>query len=113
MKALQKAKVSAGSDAKGETRVWAHLSLAGKLIKEKKYVDAEMELNAALQACADKLEAGFVMGEALRQHEEWEKAAAVSMEIVKEDKDFPEGQTKLSFVFYRMDNAEESLGRPR
>ena len=109
MKALQKAKVSAGSDAKGETRVWAHLSLAGKLIKEKKYVDAETELNAALQAGADKLEAGFVMGEALRQQEEWEKAAAVYMEIVKEDKDFPEAQTKLSFVFYRMDNAEESL----
>ena len=34
MKALQKARVSADGDAKGETQVWSHLSLAGKLIKE-------------------------------------------------------------------------------
>jgi len=108
-KALQKARVNAGGDAKGETQVWSHLSLAGKLIREKKYGVGETELNAALQAGADKLEAGFVMGEALRQQEEWEKAAAVYMEIVNEDKDFPEAQTKLSFLLYREGDAEQSL----
>jgi tetratricopeptide (TPR) repeat protein len=109
MKALKKAKVSAGGDATGETQVWAHLSLAGKLIREKKYGEGESELTAGLKAGADKLEAGFVMGEALRQQEEWEKAAAVYMEIVKEDKDFPEVQTKLSLVLYKAGDPEESL----
>jgi len=50
MKALQKARVIAGADAKGETQVWAHLSLAGKSIRDKKYEEGETELNAALQA---------------------------------------------------------------
>jgi tetratricopeptide (TPR) repeat protein len=109
MNALRKAKVSAGGDAKEETQVWTHLSLAGKLIREKKYAEGETELNRALQVGADKLEAGFVMGEALRQQEEWSKAAAVYMEIVNEDKDFPEVQTKLSFVLYRGGDAEDAL----
>jgi len=109
MKALQKARVAAGGDAHGEVQVWAHLSLAGKLIREKKYVAGETELNAALQAGADKLEAGFAMGEALRQREEWAKAAAVYLEIVNEDKDFPEAQTKLSFAFHKAGDNEASL----
>jgi len=109
MKALQKARVAAGGDAQGEVQVWAHLSLAGKLIREKKYVAGETELNAALQAGADKLEAGFVMGEALRQREEWAKAAAIYLEIVNEDKDFPEVQTKLSFAFHKAGDNEASL----
>ena len=109
IKALRKARVSADGDAKGETQVWVHLSLAGKLLKEKKYVEGETELNAALQAGADKLEAGFVMGEALRQQEQWAKSAVVYLEIVKEDRDFPEAQTKLSFVLHLAGDNEEAL----
>lgn len=109
MKALGKAKISAGDDAKGETKVWAHLSLAGKLIRDKKYEDGETEVNAALEAGADKLEAGFVMGEALRWREEWVKAAALYAGILKEDQNFPEVQTKLSFVLYRAGDYETAL----
>jgi len=49
------------------------------------------------------------MGEALRWREEWAKAAALYEEILKEDQNFPEAQTKLSFVLYRAGDYEFAL----
>ena len=111
LKALDK--VPAGSkDAADQSRdgqTWSHLSLAGKLIREKKYEEAEGELNEAVQTSGAKLDAGFVMAEALRLQEQWGRSVAVYAEILKEDPNYPEAQTKLSFVLYRAGEAEESL----
>jgi tetratricopeptide (TPR) repeat protein len=112
LRTVNKAVVRTGTveeDAKQEAARWQHLSMAGKLIREKKYEEAEKQLNAMMQAGGAKLEAGFVMGEALRQQEQWEMASAVYGEIVRQDESFPEAQTKLSFVLYRAGEEDSSL----
>src|ERR1700730_6222962 len=82
-----------------EPQILAHLATAGKLIREEKFKEAETEANAALEV-GGRLDAAFVMGEALRQEDEWMKAAAVFAQIIKEEHDFPETQTQTSVVLY-------------
>jgi len=112
LKSVSQAKVRAGTaeeETKREQLSWPHLAAAGKLIRTEKYNEAVKELNEAIERGGPKLATGFVMGEALRRQEEWTKAAEVYAEIIKEDEDFPEAQTKLSYLFYRVGDAEESL----
>lgn len=111
LKSVSQAKVRAGEEeaTKKEQQSWPHLAGAGKLIRAEKYNEAMTELNEALVHGGPKLATGFVMGEALRRQEEWAKAAEVYAEIIKEDENFPEAQTKLSFLLYRVGDAEESL----
>src|SRR5271166_2343157 len=97
-KALHKATVRDGAvaqNAKQQAPDWQHLSLAGKLIREKKDDLAEQELAPMLQTGDAKPAAQFVLGEALRQQEQWALAAAVYADLVKQDDCFPEAQTKL------------------
>lgn len=115
-KALSKATVRDGvvaQDANEQASSWQHLSLAGKLIREKGYERAKQELTPILQTGDSKLEAQFVLGEALRQQSQWAMAAAVYGEIVQQDESFPEAQTKLSYVLYRLGYEEESLQAAR
>jgi|GEM_PF-1414633 len=112
LEAVNKATVHAGTvaeDAKQEPQRWQHLSVAGKLIHEEKYEEAEKEVTAAMQAGTEKGDAEFVMGEALRRQEQWAMASALYSEIVKQDEFFPEAQTKLSFVLYRLGDEKGSL----
>jgi len=96
-------------DTKQSEPSWAHFAAAGKLVRAKQYKEAEIEVNQAMAGGVAKLEAGFVMGEVLRRQEEWDKAAAVYQEILRQEPAFPEAETKLSFVLYRGGNAEEAL----
>jgi tetratricopeptide (TPR) repeat protein len=110
--AIGKAAVGAASKAgsgKKDAGSWPHLAAAGRLLREKKYREAQREINAAMEAGAGKLDAGFVMGEALRQREEWMLAVAVYNEIARQDGDFPEAQTKRSFVLYKAGDPEDSF----
>jgi protein O-GlcNAc transferase len=66
-----------------------------------------------VQAGGAKLEAQVVMGEALRQQSQWAMAAAAYGEILEHDEFFPEAQTKLSFVLYRLGDPEGSLKAAR
>jgi tetratricopeptide (TPR) repeat protein len=112
LQALSKAQVypvTQPQNARPPTPIWQHLALAGKLIREKKYSDAEREVNAAMVAGADRLDAGFVMGEALRRQEQWIRAEAVYHEILRVDEDFPQAYTKLSFIVHSTGDNEESL----
>jgi tetratricopeptide (TPR) repeat protein len=92
-----------------QLQICSHIALSGKLIQDKQFPEAEQKLNAAVEAGGDKLDAGFVVAEALRQQEQWPMALAVYEEIAKEQPNFPEVQTKLSFVLYRSGDLEESL----
>ena len=105
--------VAAAQNVKQDLLTGQHLALAGKLIREKKYEQADQELTSLLQAGDAKLEAQFVMGEELRQQGQWAMAAAVYSEIVKHDESFREAQTKLSFVPYHLGDSQGSLEAAR
>jgi tetratricopeptide (TPR) repeat protein len=109
--ALGKATVSnepAAAATKESSELLQHLSAAGKLIRSKKFQEAAQELDSALQS-GSGAEAGFVMGELLRQQERWQQSAAVYPEVLQKNPDFPEVHTKLSYLMYRLGTSEEGL----
>jgi tetratricopeptide (TPR) repeat protein len=100
----------ASNKADGETEVALqnHLSSAGKMLRAKQYQEATRELSDALQAGAH-VEAGFVMGELLRQEKEFDLAVNVYRSVLHEDPGFPEVRTKLAFVLYRTGEQESAM----
>jgi tetratricopeptide (TPR) repeat protein len=108
--ALRSAKPVAGTEAAAETPVQLlqHLSLAGKLIRNKKYDEAVKELTNALKTGAGP-ETGFVMGGVLYQQEEWAAAAEVYAEILRQEPGFVPAHTKLSYVLFRLGDPEGGL----
>ena len=86
-----------------------HLANAGKLMKENNYSDAAKELNAVLTANFQSSEAGFVMGQLLRAQQRWDEAARVYTEVLRQDANFPEAHTKLSFLYYRLEQPDDGL----
>ena len=112
LQAVNRAALRAGvdaDDAKNQADIWGHLAAAGQRIREKKFDDAEKELNDAIQSGSDKLDAGFIMGEDLRQQERWDMAISVYQEILRRDTRFPEAHTKLSYVLYRSGDGQSAL----
>jgi tetratricopeptide (TPR) repeat protein len=85
-----------------------HLATAGKLIRGKQYQEASQELSAALES-GDGYEAGFVMGESLRQQERWLEASAVYEEVLRRAPGFLEARTKWTLVLYRGGDAVDAL----
>lgn len=104
-----KAYAEPSSEEKPDRALLQHIASAGKLMKEQHYDEAADELTAALKGNFEKFEIGFVMGELLRQQENWGQAAAIYAEVLRQNPDFPEAHTKLSFVLYRSGDGEESL----
>lgn len=112
LEAVSKTSVAAPKDneeTNSEAAGREHLALAGKLIRAREFEDAAKEMDAALRAGGRKADAGFVMGEYLRQQEEWAAAVEVYEEVLKQEPEFPEARTKLSYVLYRAGDQEESL----
>jgi tetratricopeptide (TPR) repeat protein len=100
---LGKATISSptgSADIKESSDLLQHLSVAGKLIRAKQYQEAAEELNGALQSNGG-IEAGFVMGELLREQLQWPASASVYEEVLKRNPDFPEAHTKFSYLMYR------------
>jgi tetratricopeptide (TPR) repeat protein len=85
-----------------------HLAAGGRLIRSKQYQKAEQELTSALQS-GGGAEVGFVMGESLREQEQWPEAAAVYTEVLRRSPDLSEAHTKLSYINYRMGHRQEAL----
>lgn len=86
-----------------------HIANAGKLMQETSYPAAAVELNEVLTTTFQSSEAGFVMGQLLRVQQRWGEAAAVLTEVLRQDPNFPEAHTKLSFLYYRLDQPQDGL----
>jgi Flp pilus assembly protein TadD len=100
--------VSESPDGETEVALQNHLSAAGKMLRSKQYEEATRELTAALRAGAH-VEAGFVMGELLRQEKQFDLAVNVYRSVLREDPGFPEVRTKLAFVLYRIGDQESAV----
>jgi superkiller protein 3 len=115
--ALNSAKVSnalaaAAPENDANRQLLQHLADAGKLIRNKRYIEATRELSAALQNGGGP-ETGFVMGDVLRRQEEWSGAASIFMEIQRQASEFPETHTKLSYLLYRTGDGDGALREAR
>ena len=113
--AIKGAKVS--PEANGELRedsieLLQHMAKAGELIRGKQYDQAAQELSAAVHN-GGGAQAGFVMGEALRQKESWQQAAFVYKEVLRQAPEFSAAHTKLSFLLDRLDDPETALSEAR
>jgi tetratricopeptide (TPR) repeat protein len=87
----------------------AHLSAAGKLIRNHDFESAVNELAASLSGSSGKPEAGFVMGVVLFRQQRWEEMAHVYAELLRQAPDFPEGHTRLGLAYFNMGETEASL----
>jgi tetratricopeptide (TPR) repeat protein len=113
--ALGAAKAPAKDTAedKSDPSLLQHIAAAAKLMKDKHYEEAADELTATLKGNFEKFEIGFVMGELLREQERWGEAAAVYTEVLRQDPNFPEAHTKLSYLMYRLGDPEQTLREAR
>jgi tetratricopeptide (TPR) repeat protein len=109
--ALDTAKVSqnATSSAPLDRASLQRLADAGPLLAQKKYEDAASAVSDAMAKGVPESDCGFVMGEILRQREDFPQARAVYAKLSEESRNFPEAQVKLSYVMYRFDDSEEAL----
>jgi len=82
---------------------------AAQFMQQKKYDQAAGELNSGLKALFLSNESGFVMGEILRFEERWPEAVDVYSQVLRQDPDFPEIHTKLSFALTVAGQPEEGL----
>lgn len=96
-----------------DTQALEGLTNAAILIQQKHYNEAVAELQKAVQSSFVKTEAGFIMAEVLLQNGDAGQAAAIYMELMREDPDFPELHTKLSYVLYRTGDPEQALGQAK
>lgn len=97
-----------GREDRADAKLLRHLSKAGKLIRTKQYDEAAQELTTAVTESFKSPESGFVMGELLRQKEDWQRAAAVYRAVLDQAPGFPEAHTKLSYILYRIGDDDEA-----
>lgn len=97
---------TAEAEAAPNLELMEHIAAAGALIQEKRYEEAAEELTTAVRHSLKSTECGFVVGEAMQQEEDWGRARVVYEEVLRQDPDFPEAHGKLSFVLYKMQDAE-------
>jgi tetratricopeptide (TPR) repeat protein len=107
--AMDKAKVTEGSEEKPEIEWLEHISAAKELMAGKHYSEAAQELSTALELSFARPDTGFVMGELLREQEEWSQAAAIYAAVLREAPDFPGAHTKLSYILYRLGDLDRAL----
>jgi tetratricopeptide (TPR) repeat protein len=105
--ALKNPKVASGSATTLNSSV-ERLAKAGHLMQQADYDGASVQLTAALQA-GSRAEAAFVMGQSLREQERWAEAAALYAQIVDHAPEFQAAHTKLSYIFYKLDDFESGL----
>jgi len=101
--------VSGASDDKSHRLLLQQLVTTAQKMNAKKYDAAAVELNSALDSGQESPAVGFAMGEVLRATQRYSEAVAVYAEVLKQDPDFPEAHTKLSYNLYRTDEAREAV----
>jgi tetratricopeptide (TPR) repeat protein len=111
--AVKTAKVSASGDVQPDKELLQQISEAAVLIHDKKYFEAITQLSSALKSSFAGPETGFVMGEVLRQKEEYAAAAQVYAEVLREDASFPEAHTKASYILYRLSDSDDALSEAK
>lgn len=89
-------------------RLLTQLSAAGKFRRNKQYEEAGKALTAALQSGGGP-ETGFVMGELLRDQEQWKEAALIYAEVLRQSPEFTEAHTKLSYILHNLGDSEGAL----
>jgi len=111
LSALKTAKLNpTGTQSEKSHQVFLqHLTAAARLINTTEYDAAAVELNAAIDCGSDSPSVGFVMGEVLRAEERYSEAVAVYAELLKQNPNFPEAHTKLSYVLYRTGESDDAL----
>jgi len=109
--ALNSAKIGAGENTSSEAgaEFLQHLSNAGKLIRAEQYDDAASEVSAALTNDFEKSATGYVMGWILIKQQNLEKAFQVYSELQKRDPDFPQVDTRLSFLYINAGDSDDAL----
>jgi tetratricopeptide (TPR) repeat protein len=86
-----------------------HIANAGAFIRDQHYDQAGKEVTAALKISSNDIACGFVMGEVLREEQQWEQAQAVYARVLDEDSAFPEAHAKLSFILYKLQDPQGAL----
>lgn len=111
--AVQKSKHDEVPAEQPELELCEHLSSARALMLKNQYSGAAQELNTAIEQSFAESESGFVMGELLREQENWENAAIVYTQVLREDPEFPEAHTKLSYILYKMEDLDGALNEAK
>jgi tetratricopeptide (TPR) repeat protein len=94
---------------KWEAELLERLTRTSVLMNQQQYDKAIEQLTAALDASVASPEAGFVMGAILREEHDWPESAAVYKEVLREDPQFPDAHTKLSYLLYRLDDSDGAV----
>lgn len=115
LSALAAAKVpaKAAAEDRSDPALLQHMAAAAKLMQEKHYDEAADELTDTLKGNFEKFEIGFVMGELLRRQERYAQAAEVYAEVLRQDPNFPEAHTKLSYLMYRLGQPDDAVREAR
>jgi Tfp pilus assembly protein PilF len=93
--------------------VLEQLARAAELVRAGQQREAAQSLAAALQQDPSNMAAAFVMGQIMREHEQWPQAMMLYTEILRQDPEFPEAHTKLAYIQYRMGDGEEAIAEAR
>lgn len=111
MQALHAAKVDstkADEDANDQPLLH-HLSHAGSLIRAGKPDDAMEELTSTFAGGRGKSAVGFVVGLILGTKNRFAEAGQIYSEILDNDPDFPEVHARLSWTYFGVGDAENTL----
>jgi tetratricopeptide (TPR) repeat protein len=83
------------------------------LVRDKKFDVAENKVRALLREDSHNPWAHFVLGTILRQQSRFEEAFDVFVESAQLLPGFPETHSQLSYLFYRLDDAENAIAEAR
>jgi tetratricopeptide (TPR) repeat protein len=118
--ALQKAGASAGlihdlqkSPTKEPCTCSGNAAQVATLLREKKSAAAESKIRVLLRDDAKNPWLHFVFGTILRQHERFEEAFDAFVESSRLMPGFPETHSQLSYLFYRLDDADHAIAEAR
>ena len=115
MDALSKASrvTTSGESHPDDETVLEHLFVAGEKIKSKKLREAAEALGSASTSLENHPELAFVMGEIMRQEEQFAQMAALYSRLIDIDPEFPEVHAKLSYALYRSGDNEGGVAEAR
>jgi len=90
-----------------------HLSSAGAALRARNFDSAMAELDAAASGSRPGPETAFVVAAVLTEMGDVEEAEPVLEEMLRRYPEFPEINTKLSFVFYALGDAKDGFSEAK
>jgi len=109
--ALDAAKTSSGTQSASpeNVKLLQNLSVAGQKISAGRPSDAMNDVNAALATGSGHSAVGFVMGMILIQEGRYVEAGQIYSEIQRDEPNFPELHTRLSFTYHSTGDEQNAL----